>query len=152
MSTPPSGTKPLSQNHGFVSQAWEGMSAVSHSRHVGCVTQQTCPLCHTSDMSAVSRHTADMSAVSHSRHVCVSPSTPVCGVTQQTCLLHDTASMFAASHSRCVFGVAELNLPTKSFFVVRALTNSQVLDPLKVFHCQEFQIAPRNACKGLDKT
>ena len=53
------------------------MSAVSHSRHVCCVTQQTCLLCHT----------ADMSAVSHSRHVCC--------VTQQTCLLCHTADMLS---------------------------------------------------------
>ena len=42
-----------------------------HSRHVCYVTQQTCLLCVT----------ADMSAVQHSRHVCC--------VTQQTCLLCD---------------------------------------------------------------
>ena len=29
------------------------MPAVSHSRHVWCVTQQTCLLCDTADMSAV---------------------------------------------------------------------------------------------------
>ena len=57
------------------------MSAVSHRRHVCCVTQQTCLLCHS----------ADMSAVSHSRHVCC--------VTQQTCLLCHTADMSAVSHS-----------------------------------------------------
>ena len=88
-----------------------GMSAVSHSRHVCCVSQQTCLLCHTADMSAVSHsrhvccvtqqtcllcHTADMSAVSHSRHVCCVP--------QQTCLLCDTADMSAVSHSRHVPG------------------------------------------------
>ena len=44
-----------------------------HSRHVCCVTQQTCLLCHT----------ADMSAVSHGRHVCCA--------TQQACLLSHTA-------------------------------------------------------------
>ena len=36
------------------------MSAVSHSRHVCRLTQQTCLLCHT----------ADISVASHSRHVC----------------------------------------------------------------------------------
>ena len=56
-----------------------------HSRHVCCVTQQTCLL---SD-------TADMSAVRHSRHVC-------CG-TQQICLLCNTMDMSAVRHSRlCV--------------------------------------------------
>ena len=29
------------------------MSAVSHSRNVCCATQQTCLLCHTADMSAM---------------------------------------------------------------------------------------------------
>ena len=43
-----------------------GMSAVLHSRHVGCVTQQTYLL----------SRTADMSGVPHSR--------PVCCVTQQS--------------------------------------------------------------------
>ena len=72
----------------------------SHGRHVCCVTQQTCLLCHTAEMSAVSHsrdvccvtqqscllcHAADMSAASHSRHVCC--------VTQQTCLLCHTADM-----------------------------------------------------------
>ena len=58
------------------------MSAVSHSRHVCCVTHQIRLLCHTADMSAVSHiryvccvtqqmcHALDMSAVSHSRQVC----------------------------------------------------------------------------------
>ena len=49
------------------------MSAVSHSRHVCCVKQQTCLLCQAADMSAVSR----------SRHVCC--------ITRQTCLLCHTA-------------------------------------------------------------
>ena len=52
-------------------------SAVTHSRHVCAVTQHTCLL----------RQTADMSAVSTSRHVCC--------VTQQTSLLSDTANMSA---------------------------------------------------------
>ena len=43
-----------------------------------CVTQQTCLLCHT----------ADMSAVTHSRHVCC--------VTPQTCLLCHMADMSSA--------------------------------------------------------
>ena len=83
-----------------------GMSAVSHSRHVCSVTQQTYVLCDTVGMSAVSHSgqvccvkkqtcllcdTADMSAVSHSRHVCC--------VTQQTCLLCYTADMSDMSHS-----------------------------------------------------
>ena len=46
-------------------------SALWYSKHVCCVIQQTCLLCHT----------ADMSAVRHSR------------VTQQTCLLCDRADM-----------------------------------------------------------
>ena len=70
-----------------------GISAVSHSRHVCYVTQQTClqwPIC-------LLRHTADMSAVSPSRHVCC--------VTQHTCLLCHTllchtAGMSAVTHSR----------------------------------------------------
>ena len=59
------------------------VSAVSQSRRVCCVTQQTCLLCHTVNMSAVSRN----------RHVC--------HVTQQTCLC-DAADMSAVSHSRHV--------------------------------------------------
>ena len=67
-------------NHSFVSVLRGGglchrpdMSAMSHSRHGNCVTQPTCLLCRTADMSPVSYsrcllcHTADMSAVSHSR-------------------------------------------------------------------------------------
>ena len=38
------------QNHGFVSQAGRGNSAVSHRRHVCCVTQQTCLLCDTAEL------------------------------------------------------------------------------------------------------
>ena len=53
------------------------MSAVSHSRHVCCVTLQTCALCHT----------ADMSAVPHSRHACC--------FTQQTYRLCHTGDMSA---------------------------------------------------------
>ena len=65
------------------------MSAVSGSRHVCCVTQQTCLLCAT----------ADMSAVSHSRHVCC--------VTQETCLPCQTADISTASHSRHVCCVTQ---------------------------------------------
>ena len=50
--------------------------------HVCGVTQQTCLLCDT----------ADMSAVPHSKHVC--------RVTQQTCLLCHTADRSAVRHSR----------------------------------------------------
>ena len=72
-------------------------SALSHSRHACCVTQQTCLLCHAADMSAVSRsrhvccvtrqtfllcRTADTSAVPHSRHVCCVTSRHVCCVAQ----------------------------------------------------------------------
>ena len=77
------------------------MPAVSHSRHrllrdaadvsavSCCVTQQTCPLCHT----------ADMCAVSHGRHFCC--------VTQQTCVLCYTADMSAPSHIRHVCRVTQ---------------------------------------------
>ena len=58
------------------------MSAVWHSKHVCCLTQQTCLLWDT----------ADMVAGRHSRYVCC--------VTNQTCLLCDTADMSAMSHSR----------------------------------------------------
>ena len=70
------------------------------------VTQQTCLLCHTADMSALSRsrhvcwvtqltyllcHAADVSAVSRSRHVC--------WVTQLTYLLCHAADMTSVSRS-----------------------------------------------------
>ena len=58
----------------------------SHSRHVCCVAQQTCLLCHT----------AEISASPHSRHVCV------CCVTQQTALLCHTADMTAVSQQTCL--------------------------------------------------
>ena len=61
------------------------MSAVSHSRHVCCVTRLTCLPSHTADVSAVSQQ-----RVSRSRHVY--------RVTQQTCLLWPTAHMFAVPH------------------------------------------------------
>ena len=110
---PPS--SPATQSHGFVSQAGRGMSAVSYSRHICCVTQQTCLL----------YHTADMSAASHSRHVCcvtqqtcpaVSHSRHVCCVAQQTCLLRHTADMSAVSHSRhacCVTNMTRLLFHTQ---------------------------------------
>ena len=60
------------------------MSAVSHSKHVCCVRQQTCLL----------HDTADMSAVSGTRHVC--------SVAQQTCRLCDTADMSTVSHGKHV--------------------------------------------------
>ena len=56
-------------------------SAVSHSRHVRCVTQQTCLLFPT----------ADMSALSHSRHIC--------SVTQQACLRYDSAQTCLLCHT-----------------------------------------------------
>ena len=74
------------------------MSAVWHSRHVCCLTQQTCLLCCAADISAVHHSrlvccvTADMSAVSHSRHVCI--------VTQQKCLLCHAADMSIVWDSR----------------------------------------------------
>ena len=49
------------------------MSAVSHSRHVCCVTHQTRLPCHTSDMSAVLQR-AGMSTVSHKDMCAVSHS------------------------------------------------------------------------------
>ena len=67
------------QNNRFASGCWGG----AHSRHVCCLTQQTCLL----------RHTADVSAVSHGRHVCC--------VTQPTCLLSHT------SNSRHVYCAAQ---------------------------------------------
>ena len=90
--------------------------AVSHSRHVYCVTQQTCLRCHT----------ADMFAVSHSRHVCcvaqqiyrsaVSHSRQACCLTHQTCLLCHRADKPAVSprqqtcllcHSRAVSRITQ---------------------------------------------
>ena len=71
------------------------MSAVSHS--MTCLlyqaaTQQSCLLCRTADMSVVSRsNTAVMSDESESRHVCC--------VAQQVCLLCPTAGISAVSHS-----------------------------------------------------
>ena len=80
---------------------------VSQRRHVCCMTQQTCLLCDTADVSVVRRNrhvccvthqtcllcvTGDMSTVSCSRHVCC--------VTQQTCLLCHPADVSAVSHSR----------------------------------------------------
>ena len=87
----------------------EFMSAVSHSRQVCCVLQQTCLLCDTADsVCCVTQQT--MPAVSHSRHwVCVTQQTLSavahsrhCCVTQQTvsavshgehCLLCHTADI-----------------------------------------------------------
>ena len=64
-----------------------------------CVTQQTCLLYDTADVSAVSHgrqsllgHTAGMSTASHSRQFCC--------VTHQTCLLCHTAGTSAVSHSK----------------------------------------------------
>ena len=54
------------------------------------VTQQTCLLCRT----------ADMSAVSHSRHVRWSHSRHVCCAAQHACLLCHTAGTSVTSHSR----------------------------------------------------
>ena len=133
---PPS---PATQNHGFVSQAGgacllchaANMSAVSHGRHVCCVTWQTRLLCHTAGMSSASAnrhaccvpqqtclpcHTAHMSVVSHSRHVCCDA--------EQTCSLCHTAKMSAVSHSRHICYVAQLNhLKVITFF--RPSANSQ---------------------------
>ena len=53
-----------------------------HIHTVCCVSQQTCLLCHT----------AEISAVSHRRHVC--------WVTQRTCLLFPTVHMSVVSQSR----------------------------------------------------
>ena len=118
------------------------MSAVSHSRHVCCVTQQTCLRRHTADMSAVSHsrhvcwvtqqtcllcHTANMSAMSHSRHVCC--------VTQQICLLCRTTDMPAVSHSRHVGNRVAGPLQTTS--LVRA-SHPQSLQDMHCFpklHC-----------------
>ena len=68
-------------------------SAVRHSIRVYCVTQQTCVLCDT----------ADMSTMSHDRHVCY--------VTQQTCVLRNTADMSTMSHSRHVCYVTHQTCP-----------------------------------------
>ena len=127
------------------------MPAVSHSKHVYCVKQQTCPavshsrdlcrvtdhmclLCHTAEMFVASHsrllllcHTADMSAVSQGGHVgCV---------TQQSCLVCRTADMSGVSQSRhacCVTQHACLLCHTtgsfqKQYFLfVRPFKNSQV--------------------------
>ena len=76
------------------------------SRHVCAVTQLTCLLCDTANLSAMPQSrqvccatqwtcllcdTANTSAVSHSRHLCC--------VTQHTSLLSHTANMFAVSDS-----------------------------------------------------
>ena len=91
---------------------------MSHRRQVCCVIHQTCLLCHTAEMSAVS-DTTDRSAVSHSRHFfrlkqqthplrdttdmsAVRHSRHVCCVTQQTCLLCRTADMSVVWHGRHV--------------------------------------------------
>ena len=72
------------------------MSAVSHSRHVCCVTQPTCLLrhnkhvCFVAQRTSLLRTTADMSAVSQSTYVCC--------VAQQTCLRCHTAHMSAVTH------------------------------------------------------
>ena len=86
---------PPSSNYGII---FENPCPWRHSRHVCCVTQQTCLLCDTADMSTVWQsshvccvtqktcllcHTEDTTAVWHSLHVCC--------VTRQTCLLWDTA-------------------------------------------------------------
>ena len=102
---------PATQHHSFASGVRNvglchtaDMSAVSRSKHLCCVKQQTCLPCHTADTSAVSHsrhvlpcHTADTSAVSHSRHVCC--------VTLQTRVPCHTAGMVAVSHGRHVFWV-----------------------------------------------
>ena len=92
------------------------MSAVSHSRHVCCVTQRACLLCDTADivccvtqqtLSAVSHsrqcllfHTADMSAVSHSRQCLLFHTADMSAVSHsRQCLLCQTADMSAVSHS-----------------------------------------------------
>ena len=72
----------------------QASSAVSHSRHVCCVTQQTC----------LPRDTADMSAVPHSRHV-------FCCVTQQTCLPCRTEDMSPVSFSRLVCCATQQTMP-----------------------------------------
>ena len=75
--------------------------ALSHSRNVCRVTQQTCLLSNTADMSSGSCgrhvllcHTVAMSAMSHSGHVSC--------VTQQTCMLWHTADVSAVWHNRHV--------------------------------------------------
>ena len=134
------------QNHFFASGCWGGgltakMSAVSHSRHACCVTQQSCLLCHT----------ANRSAVSHSRHVCSltrqtrlrrrttdisaeSRSSRICCVTQQTGLLRRTADtsvchiadMSAASHRRHVCCSTQLNSPQEVVTLFCHSASSQV--------------------------
>ena len=66
------------------SVAQQTLSAVSHSRHVCCGTQQTCLPCDP----------ADMSGVTHRRHVC--------WVAEQTCLLCHTAGMSSVSRRKHV--------------------------------------------------
>ena len=61
----------------------QNVSTASLCRHVCSITQQTCLLCDTADMS-------------------VSHNTPVCCLTQLTCLLPRTAEKSAAAYSRHV--------------------------------------------------
>ena len=115
----PEGVPPLSSLLSCVHVYTRTQSAVSHTIHFCCVTQQTHLLCHTADMLAEShsRHvcchpqqtcllcdTADMTAVSHSRHDCC--------VTQQTCWPCPTADMSAVSHSRSVRCVTQQTCDT----------------------------------------
>ena len=118
---------------------------VLHSRHVCCVRQQKCLLCHTADMSAVanSRHaccvTADMSVVLHSRRVCC--------VTEQTCLLCHTANMSAVSHSRQVCCVTQQTPLLCDAADISAVSHSRI--PNKVITL--FVGFPRTAKLSLDK-
>ena len=65
------------------------MSAMSHSRHVCCVTQHTCVLCRhvccVTQQTCLLCHKPHVSAVARSRHFCC--------VTQQTCHTADISAV-----------------------------------------------------------
>ena len=120
---------------------------------VCCVTRQTCLLCHTSDMSAVSQsrhvchvtqqtcllcHTADKSAASHSRHVCY--------VTQQTFLLCPTADLFAMSYSRHVCCVTQQTFLLCHTTDMSAVSHSRPADMSAVSHSRH--VCCSVACTG----
>ena len=62
---------------------------VSHSRHVCCVTQQTCLLCDTANIGCVTQQTCLLCRT-------------VCCVTQQTCLLSHLDSLAPVDRPRWV--------------------------------------------------
>ena len=99
-----------------------------------CVSQQTCLLCHTADMSDVSLivqtrllvHTADMSGGSRSRHVCGVVQQNVCCVARQINLPCDTADMPAVWRNRHVCFVAQQILSITKGRVLDKATNEKL--------------------------